>query len=57
MTTCITYDLPPDSMFKAPTEGLGSEVMAAAPHSYVDAIRIGLDTAVQEQGQIQKALL
>ncbi|KAM7401489.1 hypothetical protein PAMP_016798 [Pampus punctatissimus] len=38
-----------DSMFRGAADSLGSEVMAAAPQSYVDAIRTGLDTSVQEQ--------
>lgn len=44
-----------DSMFRAPAEGPGSEVAAAAsPNSYVDAIRTGLDANAQEQSEIQK---
>ncbi|KAF3690380.1 putative E3 ubiquitin-protein ligase makorin-2 [Channa argus] len=42
-----------DSMFGGQADGLGSEVTtpasAAVPHSYVDAIRTGLDTSAQEQ--------
>lgn len=42
-------------MFRAPAEGPGSEVAAAAsPNSYVDAIRTGLDANAQEQSEIQK---
>ncbi|XP_074502692.1 E3 ubiquitin-protein ligase makorin-2 isoform X2 [Sebastes fasciatus] len=41
-----------DSMYGGPADSLGSEVTAAAaaaPHSYVDAIRTGLDASAQEQ--------
>ncbi|XP_041807879.1 probable E3 ubiquitin-protein ligase makorin-2 [Chelmon rostratus] len=41
-----------DSMFGGPVDSLGSEVTAAAaaaPQSYVDAIRTGLDASAQEQ--------
>ncbi|XP_042259579.1 probable E3 ubiquitin-protein ligase makorin-2 [Thunnus maccoyii] len=45
-----------DSMFGGAADSLGSEVTAAAPQSYVDAIRTGLDASAQEQGQTQKTL-
>ncbi|XP_026209015.1 probable E3 ubiquitin-protein ligase makorin-2 isoform X1 [Anabas testudineus] len=38
-----------DSVFGSPADSLGSEVAAAAPHSYVDAIRTGLEPSVQYQ--------
>lgn len=38
-----------DRRFGGPADSLGSEVAAAAPQSYVDAIRTGLDPAAQEQ--------
>ncbi|KAM7006334.1 E3 ubiquitin-protein ligase makorin-2 isoform 2-T2 [Tautogolabrus adspersus] len=41
-----------DSMFGGPVDGLGSGLTAAAaasPHSYVEAIRTGLDASAQEQ--------
>ncbi|XP_078105638.1 E3 ubiquitin-protein ligase makorin-2 isoform X1 [Sander vitreus] len=45
-----------DSMFGGPADSLGSEVMAAAaaasPHSYVDAIRTGLDASAQDQADV-----
>lgn len=43
-----------DSIFGGRADGLGSEVTAAAPHSYVDAIRTGLDASAQEQGGTQR---
>uniref|UniRef100_A0A7N5ZYQ4 E3 ubiquitin-protein ligase makorin-2 n=2 Tax=Anabas testudineus TaxID=64144 RepID=A0A7N5ZYQ4_ANATE len=38
-----------DSVFGSPADSLGSEVAAAAPQSYVDAIRTGLDPSAQDQ--------
>nr|XP_020467867.1 probable E3 ubiquitin-protein ligase makorin-2 isoform X2 [Monopterus albus] len=41
-----------DSVLGGPADMLGSEV-TAAPQSYVDAIRLGLDTSAQEQAMAQ----
>ncbi|XP_068598473.1 E3 ubiquitin-protein ligase makorin-2 isoform X2 [Brachionichthys hirsutus] len=38
-----------DRVFGVSADSLGSEVMAAAPQSYVDAIRTGLDASAPEQ--------
>ncbi|XP_038551344.1 probable E3 ubiquitin-protein ligase makorin-2 isoform X1 [Micropterus salmoides] len=38
-----------DSMFGGPADSVGSEVAAAAPQSYVDAIRTGLDASAREE--------
>lgn len=45
-----------DSLVRSPADSLGSEVTAAAaaaPQSYVDAIRTGLETTAKEQGEEQ----
>ncbi|XP_039971904.1 probable E3 ubiquitin-protein ligase makorin-2 isoform X2 [Xiphias gladius] len=42
-----------DRMFGGPADSLWSGVTAAAPQSYVDAIRTGLDTSAQEQATPQ----
>uniref|UniRef100_A0A3Q3XJ81 E3 ubiquitin-protein ligase makorin-2 n=1 Tax=Mola mola TaxID=94237 RepID=A0A3Q3XJ81_MOLML len=49
---------PADVMFRGPVDGTGSEAgAAAAPASYVDAIRIGLDhTAYEQVGGAHKHL-
>ncbi|XP_061899225.1 E3 ubiquitin-protein ligase makorin-2-like [Entelurus aequoreus] len=56
-TSCLQTDLMDkslsvgqvDSMFGGQAGGLGSEVTAAAPQSYVDAIRTGLEASAPEQ--------
>ncbi|XP_029007782.1 E3 ubiquitin-protein ligase makorin-2 [Betta splendens] len=50
--TLVLRDGGVNSVFGSPADSLGSEVEAsasAAPQSYVDAIRTGLDTSAQEQ--------
>ncbi|XP_059183546.1 E3 ubiquitin-protein ligase makorin-2 isoform X2 [Centropristis striata] len=50
--TALPLVLGADSMFGGPPDSLRSEVTAAAaasPHSYVEAIRTGLDASAQEQ--------
>ncbi|XP_060897583.1 E3 ubiquitin-protein ligase makorin-2 isoform X1 [Labrus mixtus] len=49
-----------DSMFGGPVDGLGSGLTAAAaaaasPHTYVEAIRTGLDGSAQEQAAVSAA--
>ncbi|GLD68891.1 probable E3 ubiquitin-protein ligase makorin-2 [Lates japonicus] len=47
----VLRDRGADRMFRAPADGLWSEVAAAAaaPQSYVEAIRTGLDASAQQQ--------
>ncbi|XP_056885598.1 E3 ubiquitin-protein ligase makorin-2 [Takifugu flavidus] len=37
-----------ENMFRAPAESFGADVMAPAPHTYVDAIRTGLSSSSQD---------
>lgn len=45
--------LGPDGAFGGSADGLDFLAAAAAPQSYVDAIRTGLDTSTQDQGEAQ----
>lgn len=46
--------LSPENMFRAPAESFGADVMAPAPHTYVDAIRTGLSSSSQDHSQIER---
>uniref|UniRef100_A0A3Q1GEJ1 RING-type E3 ubiquitin transferase n=1 Tax=Acanthochromis polyacanthus TaxID=80966 RepID=A0A3Q1GEJ1_9TELE len=45
---CLSVVLGSDGVLGGPVDAVGSEVAAAAPQSYVDAIRTGLDAATPE---------
>lgn len=55
VTSPLPAALGPDGAFGGSSDGLGLDfsAAAAAPQSYVDAIRTGLDASAQDQGWAQ----